>query len=145
MSRASDEGEEKAIRAAPNAFTKTRCRKSPVRARWSQKRHISQLVDPAWEEVMNQREHLGEVLGIPTGIEHLDEATSGWRNGEMTYVGALPGRGKTSFMLQCVLNAAKAGYGVGVISLEDAVPSVDAPVSDSEIQESQRRDGVIPA
>jgi len=59
-----------------------------------------------------------KVPGIPTGIQGLDEAISGWRDGELTYVGALPGRGKTSFLLQCMYSAAIQGYGVGCISLE---------------------------
>jgi replicative DNA helicase len=79
---------------------------------------IAELVVPAWEEMRAQREFKGKLLGIPTGIDVLDTCTTGWRNGELTYVGALPGRGKTSFMLQSIMAAAKAGFGVGCISLE---------------------------
>jgi replicative DNA helicase len=115
MLSASDQGEE-AIDVL-NAVT-IRLQEISNKSETVKKTHISQLVVPAWEEVKRQREHTGEVLGIPTGIAELDQATSGWRDGEMTYVGALPGRGKTSFMLQCVLNAAREGFGIGVISLE---------------------------
>lgn len=79
---------------------------------------ISELVLPAWEEMKHQREFSGEVLGIPTGIADLDRSTTGWRDGELTYVGALPGRGKTSLLLQAMYAAATLGYGVGCISLE---------------------------
>lgn len=62
--------------------------------------------------------HPDEMPGISTGIDALDEATSGWRDGELTYVGAMPGRGKTSFMVQCMYSALEAGVGVGCVSLE---------------------------
>ncbi len=79
---------------------------------------IAELVLPAWEAMKHQREFPGEILGIPTGIEDLDRSTTGWRDGELTYVGALPGRGKTSFLLQAMHSAATNGFGVGCISLE---------------------------
>lgn len=79
---------------------------------------IAELVLPAWERMKHQREFSGEVLGIPTGIDELDRSTTGWRDGELTYVGALPGRGKTSFLLQSMHSAAARGFGVGCISLE---------------------------
>ena len=79
---------------------------------------IAELVVPTWEHMKEQMEHTGEVLGVPTGITALDEATTGWREGELTYLGAYPGRGKTSFMLQAMHHAASYGFGVGCISLE---------------------------
>jgi replicative DNA helicase len=80
--------------------------------------HISELVVPTWNEITAQMASTNKVLGIPTGIPDLDESTSGWRDGELTFVGAKPGMGKTSYMLQCMLNAARLGYPVGCISLE---------------------------
>lgn len=79
---------------------------------------IAELVMATWEGMKHQREFSGEVLGIPTGIADLDRSTTGWRDGELTYVGALPGRGKTSFLLQAMYAAAVDGFGVGCISLE---------------------------
>jgi len=74
---------------------------------------------PTWDAMKAQiARGDGEVLGIPTGIEVLDAAMGGWHEGELTYVGALPGRGKTSIMLQAMHHAAKLGYKVGCISLE---------------------------
>jgi replicative DNA helicase len=80
--------------------------------------HISEFVVPTWNEITAQMASTSKVLGIPTGIPDLDESTSGWRDGELTFVGAKPGMGKTSYMLQCMLNAARIGYPVGCISLE---------------------------
>ena len=79
---------------------------------------IKELVLPTWEAMKHQRQFSGEVIGIPTGIEELDRCTTGWRDGELTYAGALPGRGKTSFLLQAMYSAATNGFGVGCISLE---------------------------
>ena len=80
--------------------------------------HIAECILPAWEEIKREMEFAGEVLGIPTGIPDVDRCTTGWRDGELTYLGAPPGSGKTSFLLQCMFHAAKAGFGVGCISLE---------------------------
>jgi replicative DNA helicase len=79
---------------------------------------IAEVIVPTWEEMKHQREFKGELIGITTGIPELDRYTTGWRSGELTYVGALPGRGKTSFMLQAMYAAAVSGHGVGCISLE---------------------------
>ncbi len=79
---------------------------------------IAEFVVPTMEEMIAQRNHSGAVLGVASGIESLDKVTTGFRGGELTYVGALPGRGKTSFMLQAMYNAAISGTGVGCISLE---------------------------
>jgi len=80
--------------------------------------HISEYIVPGLQEMERQRESSPGVLGIPSGIADLDTCTTGWREGELTYVGALPGRGKTSFLLQAMHTAASAGIGVGCISLE---------------------------
>lgn len=80
--------------------------------------HISELVVPAWNEISKLMNSTGEVIGIPTGIRDLDLTTTGWRDGELTYVGAKPGMGKTSYMLQCMHNAATHGFPAGCISLE---------------------------
>lgn len=80
--------------------------------------HISELVVPAWNEINEQMSFTGEVIGISTGIPVLDAVTTGWRDGELTYVGATPGAGKSAFMLQCMHAAATHNYPVGCISLE---------------------------
>jgi replicative DNA helicase len=79
---------------------------------------IASLVVPYYNHLKSQWDHSGEVLGIPTGIPALDRETSGWRDGELTYVGAIPGRGKTSFLIQCMYSAAASGIPAGCISME---------------------------
>jgi replicative DNA helicase len=80
--------------------------------------HIAEYVPAFVESLHEQRNHPGACLGVPSGIASLDRCTTGWREGELTYVGAHPGRGKSAFMLQAMYYAATHGIPVGCISLE---------------------------
>lgn len=73
---------------------------------------------PTWEAMQQQMTAERDTLGIPACIAPLDKALNGWHPGELTYVGALLGRGKSSLLLQSMHYAATQGYGVGFISLE---------------------------
>ncbi|APQ10972.1 replicative DNA helicase [Pseudomonas oryzihabitans] len=42
------------------------------------------------------------VTGVPSGLTDLDTLTSGWQDTDLIIVGARPGMGKTSFMLNCI-------------------------------------------
>ena len=78
---------------------------------------IAEIIPSFIAGLRENRESPG-LRGISTGIPDLDDTTSGWRDGELTYVGALPGRGKTAFMVQMMHTAAQAQSKVGFISLE---------------------------
>jgi replicative DNA helicase len=58
------------------------------------------------------------LIGLPTGIEDLDEATTGIRPGELWVIGALSGRGKTALGAQIALANAAADNAVAFFSLE---------------------------
>jgi len=58
------------------------------------------------------------VIGIPYGIQDLDDPTTGLRVGEITTVGGYPGSAKTAFALNICRTAAKAGYPAAFFSLE---------------------------
>jgi replicative DNA helicase len=79
---------------------------------------ITELVVPFLDKLRQERERPDELRGISTGIPDLDAITTGWREGELSYLGALPGRGKTAFMVQIMHAAAKLGTKAGFISLE---------------------------
>ena len=79
---------------------------------------LSATVGSVVAEMMHQRDRQAGLLGITTGLAPLDELTTGYRNGELTYVGGLPNRGKTPFLLMGAYHAARSGVPVGVISLE---------------------------
>ncbi|WP_120636039.1 DnaB-like helicase C-terminal domain-containing protein [Ruegeria sp. EL01] len=64
----------------------------------------------------------GEMVGVPTGIESLDEAMSLVPK-RYTILGGATSMGKTALALSITMAAARAGYGVGFVSLE--MPETD--------------------
>ncbi len=58
------------------------------------------------------------VTGIPSGFVHFDDMTSGMQKGDLLILAARPSMGKTALALNMALNASKAGYPVGIFSLE---------------------------
>jgi replicative DNA helicase len=77
----------------------------------------------AWQDILDAQdaiERQSRTAAIPTGIAALDVHLfgGGFREGQIILVGARPGVGKSSFMLNCALNQARAGYTVGIVSLE---------------------------
>ena len=58
------------------------------------------------------------IPGIPTGFSDIDYCTGGHLPGELIVVGASPGTGKTALGIHFAKTAVKAGYPVGMISVE---------------------------
>ncbi|MFA5074883.1 MAG: replicative DNA helicase [Candidatus Babeliales bacterium] len=58
------------------------------------------------------------VTGVPSGFAAFDNITSGMQKGDLLILAARPSMGKTALALNMCLNAWKAGFGVGVFSLE---------------------------
>lgn len=56
--------------------------------------------------------------GVSSGIAALDRIIPAFFPGELTLIGARPSMGKTSVALTIALNAARAGHGVAIASLE---------------------------
>lgn len=67
---------------------------------------------------LEQRSKSEGLIGLPTGIAGLDEATTGLRPRELWIAGALPGRGKTALGAQIALTNAGRGTPVAFFSLE---------------------------
>lgn len=59
-----------------------------------------------------------KVTGVLTGFKRIDAYTSGYQNGDLVILAARPGMGKTAKALKTVVENAKVGNAVGVISLE---------------------------
>ena len=59
---------------------------------------------------MMTREKVGEVTGVTTGYRNLNELTSGWQPKTMIVIAARPGMGKTTYIIQSCLAAAKLGH-----------------------------------
>ncbi|PWE48465.1 replicative DNA helicase [Thioclava sp. NG1] len=63
--------------------------------------------------------YVGEETGaIFTGIPELDDLIPGFYPGELIILGGRPSMGKTAVALSMALNIARAGHGVGIVSLE---------------------------
>lgn len=74
-----------------------------------------------FSEAMNHLEHMANHGSTPcdvmTGFEQLDKLLCGFDNGDLIVVGSRPGVGKTSFIISCALNNARAGVPVLYYSL----------------------------
>lgn len=67
----------------------------------------------------------GEVVtGIPTSLMSLDYATGGFQPSWLVFVAARPGVGKTAYVLQAGVTAAREGYKVLISSLEMSGPQL---------------------
>ena len=73
---------------------------------------------PAEIHAMGERSKGADLQGIPTGISQIDRFWVALMRKSTTIIAGLPSRGKSALVWQIVLNAAKAGHGVAVFSLE---------------------------
>lgn len=64
---------------------------------------------------LNEAAEREGLVGIPTGLPELDQATAGWQDSDLIVIGARPAVGKTASMLNF---ANSAGVPVGVLSAE---------------------------
>lgn len=71
-----------------------------------------------FDRVVNLMNGDEKLTGIKTGLELIDRALRGLRTGRFYVLGARPGMGKSWFVFQLALAAARQGYRVGIISME---------------------------
>ena len=62
------------------------------------RRHIWESVDERWKNYVERRDHPDKFVGIPFGLQSLDELTNGLQPGEFGLAFARTGRGKSRFM-----------------------------------------------
>lgn len=74
------------------------------------------------------------IIGIPSGIQALDQLTSGWQSSDLVIIGARPSMGKTAFALNLMTYATKQGYGAGMFSLEMSKQQLGLRLLSSEAQ-----------
>jgi replicative DNA helicase len=79
---------------------------------------LKEMLLPAVERIESLRGSDGALTGVPSGFLDLDEMTSGFQRSELIIVAARPSMGKTAFCLNIAVNAAEAGHGVAIFSLE---------------------------
>jgi replicative DNA helicase len=63
----------------------------------------------------------GAMVGVPTGLNSLDEALGGLHSGDLIILGARPAMGKTSVLLNMVMGAQKS---VGIFSGEQGIGQI---------------------
>jgi replicative DNA helicase len=80
---------------------------------------ISELAPGALEMVQRLYEAEGEVTGVESGFEDLDQKTTGFHKSDLVVLAARPAMGKTALALNIIWHAAGAkGLPVAVFSLE---------------------------
>jgi replicative DNA helicase len=78
---------------------------------------LSDFLPQVLRNLEDRASHKG-LIGLPTGIRDLDEATTGIRPGELWVIGAMSGRGKTALGAQVALANVSSGNSVAFFSLE---------------------------
>ncbi|HET6380370.1 MAG TPA: replicative DNA helicase [candidate division Zixibacteria bacterium] len=80
---------------------------------------LSTLLAQAYDRLEYLHEHRGEVLGIPSGLSHLDALLGGFQPSDLIILAARPSVGKTSMALNIAQHAAvREGKKVAIFSLE---------------------------
>ena len=80
--------------------------------------HIAEVLPDTYAKIQHLFDLRGGIDGVPTGFTDLDNLLTGLHGGELVIVGARPSMGKTSFGLNVLSQAAKAGKTVAMFSLE---------------------------
>ena len=80
---------------------------------------IRQVLDQFYDRIEYLNAHLGEVIGIPTGLAPLDRLLGGFQRSDLIIVAGRPGMGKTSLALSIALQAARKWQKrIGIFSME---------------------------
>ncbi|MFA5270648.1 MAG: replicative DNA helicase [Patescibacteria group bacterium] len=85
---------------------------------------VKDTLGAAFERIDKLHEHRGELRGIPTGYRALDNVLAGFQKSDLVVVAARPSIGKTSLTLNFALNAALAGFSIGMFHLEMSAQQV---------------------
>lgn len=112
---------------------------------------IKEMLWPAMERIEGLQGRESAITGVPSGFTDLDELTAGFQASELVIVAARPSMGKTAFCLNIATNAAHAGFGVAIFSLEmskDALVQrmlcAEARVDSQALRRGMLRDGDYP-
>ncbi len=85
------------------------------------------------------------ITGVSTGYEDLDKLTAGLQPSDLIIVAGRPGMGKTAFALNLATNAALAGTGAAIFSLEMAKEQLVLRMlcSEARVNSSKVRSGYL--
>jgi len=79
--------------------------------------HIGSLIKDSFNEIVDRLKNPG-IRGSTTGIQKIDSLTGGFCGGDLWYIGARPGQGKSALMCTHSLHMAKAGISTLIFSKE---------------------------
>ncbi|MER1987781.1 MAG: replicative DNA helicase [Solibacillus sp.] len=82
-------------------------------------KHVKDVLVGTFKNIETLQSRDGDVTGIPTGFDDLDEITAGFQRNDLIIVAARPSVGKTAFALNVAQSVAvKARENVAIFSLE---------------------------
>lgn len=82
-------------------------------------KHVKDVLVGTFKNIETLQNRDGDVTGIPTGFDDLDEITAGFQRNDLIIVAARPSVGKTAFALNVAQSVAvKARENVAIFSLE---------------------------
>jgi replicative DNA helicase len=79
---------------------------------------LAQVLEEYFDKLDYIQQHRGEVLGVPTGFQDLDQLTGGFQKSDLVIMAARPGVGKTAMGLGLAHNAALHGKTIAIFNLE---------------------------
>jgi len=78
----------------------------------------AEMAAHGWKWIQERAERKGDLAGIPSGLNPLDEHLDGFLDTELSLIAARPSVGKSAFAQHCLLSAARAGFPGAFLSLE---------------------------
>jgi len=79
---------------------------------------LNTLLKKTFKQLADVKSLRAGVTGVPSGFAKFDEMTSGMQRSDLLILAARPSMGKTALALNIALNAWRAGFSVGIFSLE---------------------------
>ena len=106
---------------------------------------VGDMIKDTLKTVEKLYERKEMVTGVPTGYDDLDRLTAGLQPADLIVVAGRPSMGKTAFSLNIATNAAFAGTGVAVFSLEMAKEQLVLRMlcSEARVDNSKIRSGYL--
>ncbi|MBR6916946.1 MAG: replicative DNA helicase [Clostridia bacterium] len=81
--------------------------------------HIKEALMQSFNRLQELKDNRAEAIGMPTGFSGIDRVLVGMGKGDLIIVGARPGMGKTSFVMNVAVNTAlRSDKAVCIFSLE---------------------------
>ena len=79
---------------------------------------MDELLKRTFKNLAQMKTSREGVTGVPSGFTDFDRMTSGMQKGDLLILAARPSMGKTALAMDMAMNAWRAGFSVGIFSLE---------------------------